>query len=91
MGTWLPIAPFYKRFLVLFDHQLQGSQAHRAQMLNLEVTAAADDPTAIVDEYLNPWWDNPNNVDFSVRDGLDLFAGKVSAWSIVIPCLANPP
>lgn len=91
MSRWLPIAPFYKRFVVMFDHQLRGSQAQRQEMLNLDVAAAADDPTAIVDEYLNPWWDKPNEVNFSVADGLELFVGKVSTASLDFLCPADLP
>lgn len=78
LGAWLPIAPFYKKFVVLFDEQLQGSKAHRKQMLDLDISAAADDPTAIVEEYLNPWWVKPKEAGVSVADGLEKFAGKVN-------------
>lgn len=91
LSIWLPIAPFYKKFVLLFDHQYRGSQPHRQQMLRLDVAAAADDPTAMVDEYANPWWTKPPEDNFSVADGLEAFAGKVSAMTVDIPTLTDLP
>lgn len=54
-------------------------------MLSLDVMTAADDPTAIVEEYTYPWWEKPQEGSFSVMDGLEQFAGKVSAIPVDIP------
>ena len=77
LNLWLPISPFYKKFVVLFANQLDGSKEHHKQLLELNPACGPDDPTAIIDEYLNPWWIKPVEEKVYVPAGLDRFGGQV--------------
>lgn len=54
-------------------------------MLRLDASAAEDDPTAVVEEYVHPWWKEPQEDNFSVTDGLEQFLGKVGVALVKIP------
>lgn len=75
----------------MFHNQLRGSEAHLAEMLSLDVAAAEDDPTAIVNEYLNPWWAKPAQVGVYVMDGLEQFSGNVRTTACNVQIPADPP
>lgn len=84
-GAWLPLAPFYKRLNIVFANQLRDPSRWLLPMLALNPTCPADDPTAIIERYLNPWWETETYDDVHIIDGLDRFAGNVSSINRLAP------